>query len=63
MTDEKKLDLTGPRIEVVDNSGKVIDVVKLSNDNRRHAERVDSGMQINLDHDRFYTRIKGVKES
>ncbi len=62
MSDEAKLDLTGPRIEVVEvKTDKVIHVVKLHGDNRMHASKVDDGMQHNLDHSRFYTRIKGVR--
>ena len=62
MSDKAKQNLTGPRIEVVEvKTDKVIHVVKLHDNNRTHACKVDDGMQHNLDHSRFYTRIKGVR--
>ena len=47
-------------VEVVDwDSGEAIK--RLGPMTKRKAERVDDGLNINLDHDRYHTRIVGVR--
>ncbi len=60
--DHLKMKRDGPRIEVVeDSTGECIAVVQLSDlHGRTHAEKVEEGMNINLDHERFSTRIVDV---
>ena len=52
----------GPRIEVTeDMTGEVIEVVTLHANNMRHAQRVERGLFINMNHERFSTCIKDVE--
>lgn len=52
---------TNPRVEVVSyETEQVVHVVKIPAG--ASAERVDRGVNINLDHDRFFTRLVDVEE-
>ena len=52
---------TVPRVEVVSyETEQVVHVVKIPNG--ANAERVDRGVNINLDHERFFTRLVDVEE-
>ena len=45
-------------VEIVETAtNKVVKVVDVSEQGRRNAERVEAGMNRNLDHVRFYTRM------
>lgn len=48
---------TGFRVEVVEYATQKV-VKTLKAESERMAERLDSGVNRNLDHTRFYTRIK-----
>lgn len=53
---------TVPRVEVVSyETEQVVHVVKIPNG--ANAERVDRGVNINLDHERFFTRLVDVEDA
>lgn len=48
------------KVEIVDmKTNEVFHVIQCTSE--RSAERVDAGANINLDHERFFTRIAGPK--
>lgn len=58
----KKIPDTHYRVEVVEyETGDVVKTLDGGTSERR-ADRIDSGLNHNLDHERFYTRIMGPGE-
>lgn len=46
------------KIEIVEYSTEaVVESVDVSGKNERQIDKIDRGININLDHDKFYTRI------
>ena len=49
-------------VEVCGEGGKVVHVIEFSSPKGlAHAEKVDDGVNRNLDHERFFTRLREAK--
>jgi uncharacterized FlaG/YvyC family protein len=50
-------------IEVVDNeTGEVVKTIDVTSRSDREVEKIDSGLNINMNHERYFTRIVKVTE-
>jgi len=52
------------KIEVIEyNTGKIVKTLDVSGKSEQAIDRIDIGLNINLNHDRFYTRLSTGPET